>query len=354
MTMTLLAYLAPKMTDKPELVATQALYFILSQSSIARSALTMFSRSLQPAMAEIASLHSEEHQEQGGRPDLVGRDKNGKPVLILEAKFTAGLTDNQPLGYLKRLPPGHPSLLLFVAPARRMILWNELMLRCKEGGVLPASMLLDMPEAKACLIATNHILALTSWSALLSDLSRAAKFASETSSADDLNQLAGLCQRMDSEAFVPLCAEDLSQELGALQVQFLDILDSVWQYTRQEGFAEVGGNWTGDQSWQVWRPLKRGQLRFYLCLSPARWAQFGPTPLWLHFDGYLSREQKEALSPLHAENPRRYFENDSGHTIIPIWLSIAEDKPQVIRNIFDQIVEVVGLVELAAKSNLSS
>ena len=47
--------------------------------------------------------------------------------MLIEAKFRAGLTDNQPMAYLKRLPANTPSALLFVAPAARLTtLWNEL------------------------------------------------------------------------------------------------------------------------------------------------------------------------------------------------------------------------------------
>ena len=47
--------------------------------------------------------------------------------MLIEAKFWAGLTDNQPIAYLERLPSNTPSALLFIAPTARLeILWNEL------------------------------------------------------------------------------------------------------------------------------------------------------------------------------------------------------------------------------------
>ena len=46
------------------------------------------------------------------RPDISGIDKDGKEVVLLEAKFWAALTNNQPVGYLNRL--GDNTVLLFI------------------------------------------------------------------------------------------------------------------------------------------------------------------------------------------------------------------------------------------------
>ena len=63
-------------------------------------------------------------------PDLVGFDDQGKERVLNEAKFWAGLTDNQPNGYLDGLPSDSPSVLLFVASeTRKDTLWAELRLR---------------------------------------------------------------------------------------------------------------------------------------------------------------------------------------------------------------------------------
>lgn len=60
-----------------------------------------------------------------GIPDLVADDSQRRHVIIIESKFWAGLTPNQPLGYLRRqaLQVGDspdPRLHLFIAPARRV------------------------------------------------------------------------------------------------------------------------------------------------------------------------------------------------------------------------------------------
>lgn len=59
--------------------------------------------------------------------------------LLVELKFWAGLTDNQPVAYLKKLPTDCHSALLEVAPARRIeSLW---WLEHKLGEKAPESLL---------------------------------------------------------------------------------------------------------------------------------------------------------------------------------------------------------------------
>ncbi|MDE0393255.1 MAG: hypothetical protein OYK82_00605 [Gammaproteobacteria bacterium] len=67
--------------------------------------------------------------EDGARRDLVGFDERGAERWLIEARFWAGLTENQTLSYLRRSASdgGDSCALLFVAPAvRRAPLWHEL------------------------------------------------------------------------------------------------------------------------------------------------------------------------------------------------------------------------------------
>ena len=79
-----------------------------------------------PWLADIASRAV--GTPDSGRPGIVGLDDSGRERLLLEAKFAARLTDQQPTGYLTRLPGDVPSLLLVVAPTLRISsLWVELL-----------------------------------------------------------------------------------------------------------------------------------------------------------------------------------------------------------------------------------
>ena len=54
-------------------------------------------------LAESLHFRTQVTGDDATRPDLVGKDQAGREVLLIEAKFWAGLTENQPVSYLERL-----------------------------------------------------------------------------------------------------------------------------------------------------------------------------------------------------------------------------------------------------------
>ena len=129
---TLFAHIAPRLTDRTEDVAVDALGHILSQSEAARGALESTLREGGAAVGTIARVRTQATGEEGERPDLVGFDDDGGERVLVEAKFWAGLTRNQPNEYVRRLALDRPAALLFVAPAARLeTLWPEL---CRQAG----------------------------------------------------------------------------------------------------------------------------------------------------------------------------------------------------------------------------
>jgi hypothetical protein len=68
-------------------------------------------------------------------PDMQGCDDDGELRVLVEHKFWAGLTENQPVSYLKQLAKcNKPTLLLMVCPeARKETLWRELNKRLKDA-----------------------------------------------------------------------------------------------------------------------------------------------------------------------------------------------------------------------------
>ena len=129
----LLAHLSSRFTERTEDIAVEALGYILSTSEAARTGLLSILRSGGANVEELSRIDTQIGGKEGERPDLVGWDESGVERLLIEAKFWAGLTDNQPNAYLKRLPPN--GTLLFVAPEARVeTLWPELQRLAKKGG----------------------------------------------------------------------------------------------------------------------------------------------------------------------------------------------------------------------------
>ena len=117
---TLLAKLTPKFGPHPENIAVESLGHILSTSPAAVRTLEDVLRTGGTEVGEIAKVKTQASGEGGTRPDLAGFDQHCKDRVLIEAKFWAGLTDKQPVAYLKRLSQNQASALLFVAPAKRL------------------------------------------------------------------------------------------------------------------------------------------------------------------------------------------------------------------------------------------
>ena len=110
---------------------------------------------------------------EGARPDLVIHDAQQRPRLIVEFKFWAVLTENQPARYLDHLPTDVQGTLLFVVPKRRIVtVWSELKRRCESD----ALGLEEGPDGQAMNSARfvycdgNRILAITSWEHVFEEL----------------------------------------------------------------------------------------------------------------------------------------------------------------------------------------
>ncbi len=132
----LFGHLASRLSSHPENIATEALNYVLDRSTVARRAFVQYAAQDGTDLPETLSFRTQETGDDVAIPDLVGLDREGRQVLLVEAKFWAGLTENQPVSYLKRLPSGIDGLLLFVAPATRFpTLWPELLRRCRDVGL---------------------------------------------------------------------------------------------------------------------------------------------------------------------------------------------------------------------------
>jgi hypothetical protein len=116
-TSSLFGHLATRFGSHPENLATEALNYILGRSDEARDALVRFARLTVPALEGELRFRTQDFlSDDGAIPDLVGVGKGGATPLVIEAKFDAGLTDNQPVTYLRRLPPASVPLSCTAAP----------------------------------------------------------------------------------------------------------------------------------------------------------------------------------------------------------------------------------------------
>lgn len=120
----LFGHLLSRFSTHPENLVTEALAFIVSRSATIRDELRKLFGRTGIELPPLARLRSRAGDEQGNIPDLIGLDAMGAEWLLIENKFWAGLTENQPAGYLERLAAKGSGLLVFIVPSRRFAMYG--------------------------------------------------------------------------------------------------------------------------------------------------------------------------------------------------------------------------------------
>ena len=208
----LLAHLAWRFPGATEDIATEALQYILSKQDGAQTALADLLRLGGADPEPMDSFDTQRIYQRSKKPDLVAFNGE-REVLLVESKFWASLTSQQPNGYLSLMMEDLPDAknLLFIAPkARQDGLWEELRQHTDKKYEVTGEQTADGVRS-AAVGSGGHRLMLTSWDTLLGCLG--------SSGADedgDLRQLMGLCTPACDDVSLPSVdpsgeAEELSK-----------------------------------------------------------------------------------------------------------------------------------------------
>ena len=350
----LLGHIAFRFSSHPENIATESLAYILGRSPAAKRSLLGYVQNLGLKIPDAVVFHPQTSGPDGSIPDLVGTDPDGKDLVILEAKFWAGLTENQPVSYLNRLPLDKPAALVFVAPALRItILWAELLLRCKEANIELGSERQVSSDMKCCTVRDHHVLALTSWQALLTQLLYSLNAEGDLPALSDVLQLQGLCDRMDDNAFLPLQSEELTSTTASRLIQFFRLVDDVVDWAVRENLASVSGLRTSGSGGAYVRPMMLCGYGCQLSVNPEHWAHRRSTPIWLSIsdrEWKLTQAVMEVLAPLEHEDPPRIIHSEN-LLLVPLRLPIGVERPVVVESLFAQVREIAGFLTRSGAKN---
>lgn len=218
----LLAHLYPHIRGSQEDIATYALQYLLVQSKDLNRAFTK-------KICTLLHIDTDEFlqyicqstgkSEEKERPDMVGLDGNGNETILCEMKFYATLTVNQPNKYIDRLIQNKGKGLIFICPSARLTsLWAKLKELCEERNVEEID--------DYCLKVDGVNFAIVTWIEIIELLKQVATSVANDFSAD-ITQLEGYCEQLDSEAFLPFSAKDLSAEMANKGERYYQIVDEV-------------------------------------------------------------------------------------------------------------------------------
>lgn len=230
----ILAHLAPLLTKQIENVATDALAHLLLRYPFVSDAFREYISAVGINLPDNLTIKTQAGWQDAARPDLVGLDEEEHHLLIVESKFWASLTPNQPATYIERLPANKPAILLFIAPVLRVpTLWQELLGRCNSFCVNSHShQEITTSQFLTLWLNSNHILALTGWEPLLEVLHKRAQQEGDEYASGDIWQLQSLCVRIDGEKISPT---QMRIE------QFRDLIDELVIRLVDSGIVSVTG-----------------------------------------------------------------------------------------------------------------
>ena len=328
----LLAYLAYKFGGQTETIATEALGYILSRSEAARNALRETIRIGGVDVGRIARVQTEVIGEKMERVDLSAYNDAGEERVLIEAKFWAGLTGNQPSEYLNRLPnDGESSVLLFVAPGMRLeTLWPHIRGRAEgDGFALVGGS--DTGDLRTAAVAgSNRFLMLTSWRRMLGDMASCARDHREFSAERGILELNGLCEQQDTGAFLPTREGEFGPEFPRRLRDFRRLVDEATERARSHGVVNTEGLNVTPRVEGYGRYLRVGSkakgvwAQAWLGVDYPRWLGMEGRPLWLNFIDSKDMAIRDVQAKI-------------GYRHIPIILPVGEEYDRVLEDAVEQL-----------------
>jgi hypothetical protein len=348
----LFGHIVLNQTSQAENLATEALAYILSNSDAARVGFSRFLRTIDSRFGDDLHFKTQDYGEDNAIPDLVCTDSNGDPVCLIESKFWAGLTDNQPVTYIKRLKPDKTSVLLFLVPSKRLeSIWYEIADRCKDAGMNVGPEIRDDNRIAANLNDNNYLAAID-WNSLLTLIETELDASGDYQIKSDLLQLKGLCNQMDEESFLPIDSAEISPMIARRNMQFYDIVNETVNTGQAKGIYSKDGLTAGSGIYYYTNYFQIGEFFYGLRFDNKSWYKRFNTPIWLEVYGKGWRSSpeerpkvKKALSYLKSYDDNKIFFDKFEIALIPLKLELRCEKTRVIESILQQIQGINSLLE---------
>jgi len=310
-----------------EVLATTALGHILRSSATATRALRDLLRTSGVAIpGQLAYRTEEVVPGELGRPDIVGA-VGSERHLIIEGKFWATLTDNQPVEYLRKLVDG--GCLLFVIPQPRFAtVGAEIVRRCRAEDLI-----VSQPEdgrGFSRVGPSGWWLGVLGWRTVLAHLGAALSDAGEARLAADVDQLASLAELVDTDAFLPLSSMDLSNPTPLRVYQYMELAEDLVACGVEKGRLDVKGLRTAAARERYRRYARVGSIQIAVVMDLLSWARLRHTPLWLE----LYVEPGDAFRTLEAEQPPRLLlDGYGGRPYVPLFLPLGVERDAVVQEL---------------------
>ena len=334
---TLLSHLAQfsAFARQGELLCTQALAHLLQAPAAGVAFAELLTRAIGVAVAPARTWHAESIQKDGGRPDLEGRDSDGKPVVKVEGKLGAELSKEQLESYrVDLLRSANLAVLVVLVPRhRRVEVKDQLADWYAANGEGPWMLPGDRPV---------HLV-LLHWDEVIATLEHVA----HVYPASDVAQFASLYRALNGYDILPLADTADILAWREREPAFVALVDRVTrQLSRPDkvmpmgvellGQAPVGAQDAGYRRRYMSRPLNGKRPCFSIGVRDP-FAGF-ETPIWLRVDPQTGRQFPLLRQRLReADKAGRVRLVESGEALwVPLFVPLNADGEQMVAALVEQ------------------
>ena len=331
---TLLAYLVASFPGNTENIATEALRHIFDHSDACGVALNDVIQSGVRGVNAITAIKTQVIYAGGTRPDLVGFDETGVERVLVEVKFWAGLTENQPNGYIRALPDDGPALLMFLVPEERVqSLWPQLQgLISQEFGSL-----VEVESERRCVRVgdTQKHVMIVSWGGLLDSMAARTRDYAEAGVETEIRQLRSLAKYADAGAFKPIRrGEEFGVDSDMRQRQYKRLIDAATERGIEQEWASRKGLKRTPREYGYGRYVRLRETAVWFGINVELFERTGETPLWVD----LWVEDYDYLQDMSSETRDALSVQDSRW--VPVTLVRDAEYPQILDGTVDSLKQV--------------
>jgi hypothetical protein len=326
-------------------IASEGLVYILRQSLESRKVINQIVKINTDFSFSDLSYHTQNTGKDLERPDISGIDSSGKEVLLIEAKFWASLTHNQPNGYLNRLQ--NNTVLIFLVPTlRTRTVFEEVKSRISKQYL---DLVINTENNSIVIKSSQKHILIKSWHEILNSIKSKLEETNNQHLISDLNQIIGLCETIDKNAFQPITDDDLSPKIPKRINSYYEIVDKVVDELKMRNIEiSTKGLVKTPQRYGYHRYFDTKQFGMNFALKLDLWEKCADTPFWLSISEVVEKEWTS------TENLKRKIEtlcSKYNYISIPhannkgFFLSIKpllfETEDIVIKNLTDQIELII-------------
>ena len=331
---TLLAYLVSSFPGNTEDIATEALRHIFDHSDACGVALNDVIQSGVRGVNAITAVKSQVLQADGTRPDLVGFDETGTERVLIEVKFWAELTPNQPNGYISRLQDDGPALVMFLAPEDRIqSLWPQLQGRMSQE----LGPLVEAESERRCVRVgdTQKHLMIVSWGGLLDSMAARTRDYAEAGVETEIRQLRSLAKYADDGALKPIRrGEEFGADSEMRQRQYKRLVDASTERGIEQEWASRKGLRATPRGYGYGRYVNLRGTVVWFGINVEQFERTGETPLWVDCFEYLRDKPSELRNALGMQDPQW----------APVALKRDVEYPEILDGVVDSLKQIADVL----------